>query len=212
MSNKCFQKHFSFNLTWCNKITWSKIEFFSILLIIVKLEVCVWSMRLKYLYGFVFSFSLVMVIHKAILWTHDSYFNLKQRLNAGFVQVSLLQMITDGLEYCDVYIKLSFWRHPFTAEHPLLRHFSKPEEETHSSWSRMHRGWALLQHIFMFGWTLRCVCDCVDKHWSGLRENLCLSLLMLFSVSESICLTLSCSRFSVWEFNGGAVFRLKTLY
>ncbi len=42
-------------------------------------------MRLKYLFGFVFS--LVMVIHKAILWTHDSYFNLKQRLNAGFVQV-----------------------------------------------------------------------------------------------------------------------------
>ncbi len=40
----------------------------------------------------------------------------------------LLRMLTDGLEwcgllvdYCDVFIRLSFWRHPFTAEHPLLR-------------------------------------------------------------------------------------------
>ncbi len=24
---------------------------------------------------------------------------------------------------CDVFIRLSFWRHPFTAEHPLLRHW-----------------------------------------------------------------------------------------
>ncbi len=27
------------------------------------------------------------------------------------------------LDYCDVFIRLSFWRHPFTAEHPLLRHW-----------------------------------------------------------------------------------------
>ncbi len=26
------------------------------------------------------------------------------------------------VDYCDVFIRLSFWRHPFTAEHPLLRH------------------------------------------------------------------------------------------
>ncbi len=26
-----------------------------------------------------------------------------------------------GVDYCDVFIRLSFWRHPFTAEHPLLR-------------------------------------------------------------------------------------------
>ncbi len=31
----------------------------------------------------------------------------------------LLQMLTDELEWCDVFIRLSFWRHPFTAEHPL---------------------------------------------------------------------------------------------
>ncbi len=26
------------------------------------------------------------------------------------------------VDYCDVFIRLSFWRHPFTAEHPLMRH------------------------------------------------------------------------------------------
>ncbi len=25
-----------------------------------------------------------------------------------------------GVDYCDVFIRLSFWRHPFTAEHSLL--------------------------------------------------------------------------------------------
>ncbi len=28
-----------------------------------------------------------------------------------------------GVDYCDVLIRLSFWRHPFTAEHPLRRHW-----------------------------------------------------------------------------------------
>ncbi len=27
------------------------------------------------------------------------------------------------MDYCDVFIRLSFWRHPFTAEHRLLRHW-----------------------------------------------------------------------------------------
>ncbi len=27
------------------------------------------------------------------------------------------------VDYCDVFIRLSFWRHPFTAKHPLLRHW-----------------------------------------------------------------------------------------
>ncbi len=41
----------------------------------------------------------------------------------------LLQMLTDGLEWCGLLwcfyqlFGLSFWRHPFTAEHPLLRHW-----------------------------------------------------------------------------------------
>ncbi len=30
-----------------------------------------------------------------------------------------------AVDYCDVFIRLSFWRHPFTAEHPLLRHWCR---------------------------------------------------------------------------------------
>ncbi len=30
-----------------------------------------------------------------------------------------------GVDYCDVFIRLLFWRHPFTAEHPLLRHWCR---------------------------------------------------------------------------------------
>ncbi len=30
-------------------------------------------------------------------------------------------MFWSGVDYCDVFIRLSFWRHPFTAKHPLLR-------------------------------------------------------------------------------------------
>ncbi len=35
-----------------------------------------------------------------------------------------LLMLTDGLECCAVFIRLLFWRHPFTTEHPLMRHIS----------------------------------------------------------------------------------------
>ncbi len=40
-------------------------------------------------------------------------------------------MLTDGLEWCGLLwcfyqlFGLSFWRHPFTAEHPLLRHWCR---------------------------------------------------------------------------------------
>ncbi len=62
----------------------------------------------------------------------------------------LLRMLTDGLEWCGLLwwfyqlFGLSFWRHPFTAEHPLLRHwcnatFSKSDEETNSSRVNVHQ-------------------------------------------------------------------------
>ncbi len=72
-------------------------------------------------------------------------------------------MLTDGLECCDVFIRLSFWRHPFTAEHPLTliltapihcrasiaeTHFSKPDEETNSS----DLGWSESEHVFVLTW------------------------------------------------------------
>ncbi len=40
-------------------------------------------------------------------------------------------MLTDGLEWCGLLwcfyqlFGLSFWRHPFTAEHPLMRHWCR---------------------------------------------------------------------------------------
>ncbi len=52
------------------------------------------------------------------------------------------------------FIRLSFWRHPFTAEHPLLRHFSKSDEETNSSTSWMDWWWGHFQPIFIFVWTV----------------------------------------------------------
>ncbi len=35
-------------------------------------------------------------------------------------------MLTDELECCDFFIRLSFWRHPFTAEHPLTLILTAP--------------------------------------------------------------------------------------
>ncbi len=33
--------------------------------------------------------------------------------------------LISAVDYCDVFIRLSFWRHPFTAEHTLLRHWCR---------------------------------------------------------------------------------------
>ncbi len=54
---------------------------------------------------------------------------------------------------------LSFWRHPFTAEHPLVKqwwmlHFSKSDEETNSSTSLISWGWVYFQQIFIFWWLI----------------------------------------------------------
>ncbi len=62
----------------------------------------------------------------------DSYFSQKQQFEVKTSQwwicfrFCLLQMLTDGLECCDVFIRLSFWRHPFTAEHPLTLILTAP--------------------------------------------------------------------------------------
>ncbi len=47
-----------------------------------------------------------------------------KRWNKSSIKMFWL-MLSDGLECCDVFIRLSFWRHPFTAEHPLLRHWCR---------------------------------------------------------------------------------------
>ncbi len=73
-------------------------------------------------------------LEKAILWIEDSYFSNSLKLKTSqrcicFLQTRsfwLLKMLTDGLEWCGLLwcfyqlFGLSFWRHPFTAEDPLL--------------------------------------------------------------------------------------------
>ncbi len=69
-------------------------------------------------------------LEEALLWIMDSYFSKKKVLMDLFLtntQICLLKMLTNGLEWCGLLwcfyqlFGLSFWRHPFTAEHPLLR-------------------------------------------------------------------------------------------
>ncbi len=56
---------------------------------------------------------------------------------------------------------LSFWRHPFTAEHPLVSKWYNakflqicPDEETNSSTSWMAWEWVNVQQIFIYGLTI----------------------------------------------------------
>ncbi len=110
------------------------------------------------------------LLEEVILWTEDSYFIHKQMFEVKpsdlyicFLHTtynfSLHKMLND-VEYCDVFIRLSFWRHPFTAEHPLLRHWCSVTyfqicslEETNSSTSWLAWGWGCFQQVFIFGWT-----------------------------------------------------------
>ncbi len=66
--------------------------------------------------------------------------------------------ITCGLLWCFYQLfRLSFWRHPFTAEHPLLSKrcnatFLQIRSHEETSW--MAWGWVNLQQIFIFGQTI----------------------------------------------------------
>ncbi len=76
----------------------------------------------------------------------------------------LLQMLTDGLEWCGLLwcfyqlFGLSFWRHPFTAEHPLLRQWCS--DTFLQIWWRnkhLHLEWPEGENIFSkytFGWSI----------------------------------------------------------
>ncbi len=108
-----------------------------------------WSVQISLLIRWLFYY----------FWIMDSCFTRKQRfkvkivLRICFLQTHsfcLLQMLTDGLERCGLlwfFIRLSFWRHPFTAEihwwdTDAMLHFSKSDEETNSSTSWMAWEWA----------------------------------------------------------------------
>ncbi len=71
--------------------------------------------------------------------------------------------ITCGLLWCFYQLfRVSFWRHPFTAEHPLVSKWCNAtflqicsEEETNSSTSWMTWAWVLFSNfVFIFVWTL----------------------------------------------------------
>ncbi len=67
-----------------------------------------------------------------------------------------------GVDYCDVFIRLSFWRHPFTAEHPLLRHWCRDaflmKKQTHPDLR-----WTEDEQIFsVFGWAVSLSTRCRD--------------------------------------------------
>ncbi len=65
------------------------------------------------------------------LWIMDSYFSQKQWFEVKTTDLFLTntQLLSSrdvnwwsGVDYCDVFISCldSFWRHPFTVEHPLV--------------------------------------------------------------------------------------------
>ncbi len=81
----------------------------------------------------------------------------------------LLKMLTDGLEWCGLWcfylFGLLFWRHPFTAEDPLLSKWCNAtflqicsDEETNSSTSWMTWGWGH-SGKFILAWTIPLIKD-----------------------------------------------------
>ncbi len=81
-------------------------------------------------------------LEEELLWIMNSYFSQKCWICFSFC---LLQMLTDGLECCGLlwcFYQLSFWRHPFTTEHPLLRHWRRDtflmKKHTQMNWGWTH--------------------------------------------------------------------------
>ncbi len=115
------------------------------------------------------------------LWTRIL---VKSVLMMDLFSFCLLQMLTDGLEwcgllvdYCDVFISCldshSDGTHSLQSIHcwdtDAETHFSKSDEETNSSWSWIDWGWAQMQQMFIFwvNYAFNCVFICFVLH-SGL--------------------------------------------
>ncbi len=94
---------------------------------------------------------------------------IKIHLHDGLVSYkhsfSLHKTSIDGLEWCGLLVDYfdvlsclnSFWRHPFTAEDPLVSRWCEPkyfqicsDEETNSSTSWMAWGWVNCKYFFIF--------------------------------------------------------------
>ncbi len=114
-------------------------------------------------------------LKEVLLWIMDSYFGQKWwftvknalMMDLFLTNMQLFKMLIDGLEWCRLLwcfyqlFGLSFWRHPFTAEHPLMSKWCNAQflqncsdEETNSSTSWMIQGWVNCQQIFILGWNI----------------------------------------------------------
>ncbi len=125
-------------------------------------------------------------LEEELLWIIDSYFLMDL--------FQLLSTPDDNcwtVDYCDVFIRLSFWRHPFTAEHPLLRHFYKPDEETNSSWSRMIWRWTHFHLGVNYSFILPCLSsyfiDAMNVEYM-IHSCIALNLLKLSLISSNTSL------------------------
>ncbi len=86
------------------------------------------------------------------------------------------------MDYCDVFIRLSFWRHPFTAEHPLLRHWCR--DTFLQIWSRNKlicisdglrvRTFSTNSH-FCLNYSFNCRCMNRSLIWRDIEWFLCLT-------------------------------------
>ncbi len=92
----------------------------------------------------------IVYLDKPADQSHDLSKQRPSNMNTSLFLPQIWRHLT--LRWC--FYKLSFWRHPFTAEHPLLSdatlHFSKSDEETNSSPSCMTWGWARFQQSYSF--------------------------------------------------------------
>ncbi len=111
------------------------------------------------IFGFLntaWSVQISLLIHRWLFHWRKQCFVYRtliyQQLDCFFC---LLQMLTDGLEWCgslwcfDHLFGLSFWRHPFTAEHPLLSKWWKATFLQIWSSSKL-----ILDGLKLFGWTI----------------------------------------------------------
>ncbi len=128
----------------------------------------------------------IVYLDKPADQSHDLSKQRPSNMNTSLFLPQIWRHLT--LRWC--FYKLSFWRHPFTAEHPLLSdatlHFSKSDEETNSSPSCMTWGWARFQQSYSFK----------AHRPSAVLTSFSLSLSTRSTVSTSVCFCIRSCRSS----------------
>ncbi len=118
--------------------------------------------------------------------------------------------ITCGLLWCFYQLfGLSFWRHPFTAEDPLVSNWHNAtflqiclDEETNSSTSCMIWEWANFQQIFIFGWTFPLLVAPIDI-FRAMNNSFCLKCNKSFSKPYETTMNTKCTCLRtchIWDF------------